>query len=123
MKKIIVLLLLLTSLITHAQIDRSIGMGQYKNAPNKETKIDFVEESLKVLIDKIKLDDMQAAMAKVYLKESFKKMDDILASTDLEKLEKDAKIQELQTKLNTNISEILSPEQKEKYDKLIEKKN
>lgn len=108
--------------MTFAQIDRSIGMGQYKNSLNKETKVDYVEESLKVLIDKIKLDDMQAAMAKVYLKESFKKMDDIFASTDIDKLEKNAKIEELQTKLNNNISEILSPEQKEKYEKLIEKK-
>jgi protein tyrosine/serine phosphatase len=122
MKKIILLLILLTSSMTFAQIDRSIGMGQYKNSLNKETKVDYVEESLKVLIDKIKLDDMQAAMAKVYLKESFKKMDDIFASTDIDKLEKNAKIEELQTKLNNNISEILSPEQKEKYEKLIEKK-
>lgn len=123
MKKTFFLLIIFYfSSTANAQLDRSISPSQHNTSSSNETKFDFVEESVKSLKKKVGLDDLQATMVKVYLEESFEKIKGIIDSTDLNYVEKEAKIEEYKTKLEFNIKEILSSEQKVKYEKLSSKK-
>lgn len=123
MKKTLLLFaLIFLSTIVNAQVDRSIGGSQYANGPIKEQKVDYVAKSVELLTKKVGLDDLQAAMTKLYIEENFKKIEGIMDDSKFNYVEKDAEIEKLQAKLNENILEILTPEQKVKYEKLISKK-
>lgn len=123
MKKILVLLFFIIFSSTYAQMDRTIGGASYKEPTTvKKTKTDFVEESVKVLQKKINLDDMQSAMVKIYINESYHKIENIINSNSLNHVEQNAKIEEIEEKLKNDILEILNSEQKEKYKKLTLKK-
>lgn len=122
MKKTILLLLFLFSFcFSFAQVDRSIGSGQYKNSIKKETKTDYVKSSVELLKKKIGLDNLQEAMVKVYIEESYNKIENIINSNDLNDVEKRKKIEEIEEEMKKNILEILDDNQKTKYKKLVKK--
>lgn len=121
MKKLFIIVLFFGFLFSFAQVDRSIGPGQYKESSTKKTKVDYVQESVKLLKEKLGLDDLQAGIVKLYVEESYQKIEDIRLSTQYNYVEKNGKMDEIHEKMKNNITEILTPEQKKKYEKLTQK--
>lgn len=121
MKGIFFLLISICSItLVNAQMDRSVGMGQYKN--NKKSKnIDIVESSIETLKEKLALDDFQEAIFRNMIKDNQAKSKVIIEATTLSNVEKRAQLQELSEKFNIEVKKILSPDQVEKYDKLTAK--
>ena len=121
MKKIILLFFLLFFSFSFSQVNRSIGSSQYKNNIKKENKTDYIKSSVEVLKKKIGLDNLQEAMAKVYVEDSYNKIEDIINSNDLNDVEKRKKVEEIELEMKKNILEILDDNQKTKYEKLTKK--
>jgi hypothetical protein len=121
MKKIFLLLFLFSFSLSYAQVDRSIGGGQYKNDPKKETKVDHEKAYLELLKKKVGVDNLQEKMIRVYYQESYIKIEKIIDTKDLNDVEKTKKIEEIQDEMNTNILKILDDNQKTKFEKLMKK--
>ena len=121
MKKTILLFFLLSFCFSYAQVDRSIGSSQYKNNIKKENKTDYIKSSVELLKKKIELDNLQEAMVKVYIEDSYNKIEGIINSNDLNDVEKRKKIEEIEEEMKKNILEILDDNQKTKYKKLVKK--
>lgn len=121
MKKTILLLFLFSFCFSYAQVNRSIGSSQYKNNIKKETKTDHIKSSVELLKKKLEIDNLQEAMVKIYIEESYNKIEGIINSNDLNDVEKTKKIEEVEEEMKKNILEILNENQKIKYEKLMKK--
>ena len=104
----------------NAQMDRSVGAGQYKDT-RKNKKVDIVEASIESLKEKLTLDGFQEAIVRNLIKDNQSKSKEIIETNTLSDIEKRALLEELGEKFNTDIKKILTPEQVLKYDKLISK--
>jgi hypothetical protein len=102
-------------------MDRSIGTGQYKNEKQNK-KIDFVENSLQFLKEKLKLDGFQEAIIRNLIKENQSKTKEIIEDLKLSDIEKRNLLEQIGEKFNTEIKKVLSKEQNVVYEKLINKK-
>lgn len=121
MKKTILLLFLFSFCFSYAQVDRSIGGGQYQNNPKKETKVDHEKAYIELVKKKVGIDNLQEEMIRVYYQESYIKIEKIIDTKDLNDVEKTKKIEDIQEEMNTNILKILDDNQKTKFKKLMEK--
>jgi len=104
-------------------VDRSInGQMQQAKAQKKDNeKFDVVEESMKKLNEELTLDSFQSAVIRQLVEENQKKEDQIIAQ-DTPMEAKTEQIIALREKLNVKIKEFLSPEQIEKFEKMMKKK-
>ncbi|MFD2908095.1 hypothetical protein ACFSX9_05040 [Flavobacterium ardleyense] len=120
MKKIFLVIIFIFSITTlSAQVNRSIGAGQYENKKkNKNKQIDLVE----ILKDKLNLDGFQEAIVRNLINDNQAITKEIIESTAYSDIEKRDKISKIGDEFNAEIKKSLSPEQIEKYDKLISKK-
>lgn len=108
---------------TGAGVDRTIDTQ--RNAPrtrNKEKlnkKIDIVEETVKQLDKKLKLDDFQKAAITVIYNDN---KDEIMGivEQDIPRAAKIQKGKELSEKIDKEILKLLSKEQAEKYQEIID---
>lgn len=121
MKKTILLLFLLSFCFSYAQVDRSIGSGQYKNDLKKETKVDHEKSYLELLKKKVGIDNLQEEMIRIYYQESYTKIEKIISTKDLNDIEKTKKIEEIEEEMKNNILKILDDNQKSKFEKLMRK--
>ena len=121
MKKTILLLFIFSFCFSYAQVDRSIGGGQYQNNLKKETKVDHEKAYLDLLKKKVGIDNLQEEMIKIYYQESFTKIEKTISDKSLNDIEKTKKIEEIQDEMNTNILKILDDNQKIKFEKLMKK--
>ena len=57
MKKVLIFCLFFTSIL-NAQVDRSIGQGQYKNSHTPPKKEDMIEKTIEMFKEKLNLDSL-----------------------------------------------------------------
>ena len=122
MKKIFFLILIGFSFFSsNAQVDRRIGTGQYKNG-NQNKNVDLVETSVESLKEKLNLDGFQEAIVRNLVKDNQAKSKEIIEAVGYSDIEKRNLLTEIGEKFNLELKKILTPEQIEKYEKLISKK-
>ena len=122
MKKIFFLFFFTFSLSNaSAQVDRRIGTGQYGNG-SQTKKVDLVETSVENLKEKLNLDGFQEAIVRNLIKDNQAKSKEIIEAVGYSDIEKRNLLTEMGEKFNLELKKILTPEQIEKYEKLISKK-
>ena len=124
MKILLLLLVTLFSLSSYAQVDRRIGRGQYERSPKnaQKAKVDFTEQSLEFFRKEIGIDGFQEAVIKNLIEDYQKSSKEIVDSESMETPEKRELLGILNGKFKEKLSEILTPEQFEKYNQLMEPK-
>lgn len=106
-----------------AQVDRSIGIGQYKNNVKPDTKIeDIINQSVAKFKEKLNLDGFQEAVAQNLVRSNYTKSKEIIESTLYSNEEKRDLIIKQGDNFNLEIKKVLSKEQAEKYEKMIAEK-
>ena len=123
MKKIILIVILLFSIFSFSQIDRSIGRNQYNNSSSKSkaNKVNLTEKTLDFFKEKIKVDSFQEAVIKNLLNDyevSAKKISTSEA-TDFEKKDEFLLLGE---NFKSELKKVLSEEQFSKYEEFLNKK-
>jgi hypothetical protein len=123
MKKSVTVLFLFVFGVAFSQLDRRIGQNQ-SSVPTQSApkKVDFAELTLTNLKKELALDGFQEAVVMDILKTHFSKRTHIIESDVIDE-EKADKLKVLQEKLDKDINEILTAEQKEKFNALKEKAN
>ena len=124
MKKFFLTILTICSFYNiSAQVDRSIGIGQYKNNVNPDTKIeDIINQSVAKFKEKLNLDGFQEAVAQNLVRSNYTKSKEIIESTLYSNEEKRDLIIKQGDNFNLEIKKVLSKEQAEKYEKMIAEK-
>ena len=124
MKKIFLTILTICSFYNiSAQVDRSIGIGQYKNNVKPDTKIeDIINQSVAKFKEKLNLDGFQEAVAQNLVRSNYTKSKEIIESTLYSNEEKRDLIIKQGDNFNLEIKKVLSKEQVEKYEKMITNK-
>lgn len=114
---LLLLLTLLFSATAFAQVDRRIGVNQYKKDRKVEKK-DFVEESVKYLTKELKLDDFQKAAAKTIMEDERDAINTLNEDNDMTTDEKREKASAISTRIYNKILPLLSKEQAVKYTEM-----
>ena len=124
MKKFFLTILTICSFYNiSAQVDRSIGIGQYKNNVKPDTKIeDIINQSVAKFKEKLNLDGFQEAVAQNLVRSNYTKSKEIIESTLYSNEEKRDLIIKQGDNFNLEIKKVLSKEQAEKYEKMIDEK-
>lgn len=124
MKKFFLTILTICSFYNiSAQVDRSIGVGQYKNNVKPDTKIeDIINQSVAKFKEKLNLDGFQEAVAQNLVRSNYTKSKEIIESTLYSNEEKRDLIIKQGDNFNLEIKKVLSKEQAEKYEKMIAEK-
>lgn len=124
MKTLLLLLVTFFSLSTYSQVDRRIGRGQYERTPknSQKNKVDFTEQSLDFFRKDIGIDGFQEAVIKNFIEDYQKSSKEIVDSESIETPEKRELLGILNGKFKEKLSEILTPEQFEKYNQLMKPK-
>lgn len=122
MKKIVLLLITFISFSTYSQVDRRIGRGQYERTPknHQKQKADFTEESLEFFRKEIEIDGFQEAVIKNLLDDYEKSSKEIAESESIEAPKKKELLLNVVEKFKTQLTEILTAEQYEKYKNLMD---
>ena len=123
MKKIFFTILILFSFYSiSAQVDRSIGTGQYKNVRKPPKKIEvIIEQSIENLKEKLNLDTFQEAIVRNLINDNQIKSNEIIESTAYSNIEKRNLLSEIEEKVNKEIKAILSIKQLEKFEVFLAK--
>jgi len=108
---------------TFAQVDRSIGNGQYRRPKSKTTTgpYDYVAETAKYYQKELTLDDFQVAAIKEILTSEKEAIGNI-RDQDLTKEERRDKASEINERIDSKIKPLLNPDQLKKYQALIDKR-
>ena len=124
MKTLLLLLFTFFSISSYSQVDRRIGRGQYERTPknSQKAKVDFTEQSLDFFRKEIAIDGFQEAVIKNLIEDYQKSSKEIVDSESIETPEKRELLGILNGKFKGKLSEILTPEQFEKYNQLMEPK-
>jgi hypothetical protein len=124
MKTLLLLLVTFFSISSYSQVDRRIGRGQYERTPknSQKAKVDFTEQSLDFFRKEIAIDGFQEAVIKNLIEDYQKSSKEIVDSESIETPEKRELLGNLNGKFKEKLSEILTPEQFEKYNQLMEPK-
>mgnify|MGYP006197906925 FL=1 len=124
MKTLLLLLFTFFSISSYSQVDRRIGRGQYERTPknSQKAKVDFTEQSLDFFRKEIAIDGFQEAVIKNLIEDYQKSSKEIVDSESIETPEKRELLGILNGKFKEKLSEILTPEQFEKYNQLMEPK-
>lgn len=108
---------------TFAQVDRSIGSGQYRRPKSKNTgPYDYVAETAKFYQKELTLDDFQVAAIKEILSSEKDAIGAMRDQTDMTKEERRDKANEINERIDHKIEPMLSPDQLKKYQALKEKR-
>lgn len=116
MKKLSILIALLFTSMVFGQMNRGVGINQYRSEPPKTEKKDPIEQSLIALDKQLKLDDFQKAAIRVLLEEHQKESMKIVASNNSD-AHKGNLLHKEKEKLDEQISNILNPNQIEAFEK------
>jgi hypothetical protein len=116
MKKISIIVALFFTSLMFGQMNRGVGVNQYRSEPPKTEKKDPIEQSLIALDKQLKLDDFQKAAVKVLLEEHQKESMKIVASNSSD-AQKGNLLQKEKEKLDEQIGKILNPNQIEAFEK------
>lgn len=108
---------------TFAQVDRSIGAGQYRRPKPKNTgPYDYVAETAKYYQKELTLDDFQVAAIKEILSSEKDAIGAMRDQPDMTKEERRDKANEINERVDSKIKPMLSPDQLKKYQALIDKR-
>ena len=108
---------------TFAQVDRSIGTGQYRRPKAKNTgPYDYVAETAKYYQKELTLDDFQVAAIKEILTSEKESIGNMREQQDITKEERRDKASEINERIDKKIMPMLSPDQLKKYQALIDKR-
>jgi hypothetical protein len=104
-------------------VDRSLTGQQYESPKKKKNneKVDMVEASMTKLDADLSLDSFQSAVIRKLLEDN-QVLELRIVDEDIPMESKTEKIIALRLKLNEKIKDILTPEQKEKFDNMMKKK-
>ena len=125
MKKIMfVFFIIFISMSSFSQVNRQMGRTPQQNPPRdpQKTKVDFVEQSLDFFRKEIIVDGFQEAVIKNLLIDYEKSQREIIENESMKIIEKKQLIENSTEKFKHKLSEILTPEQFEKYNQLMEPK-
>lgn len=114
---LLLLLTILFSTASLAQVDRRIGVNQYKRDRKIEKK-DFVEESVKYLTKELKLDDFQKAAVKTIMEDERDAINVLNENNDMTTDERREKASAISTRIYNKIIPLLSKEQAAKYTEM-----
>lgn len=114
---LLLLLTILFSTASLAQVDRRIGVNQYKRDRKIEKK-DFVEESVKYLTKELKLDDFQKAAVKTIMEDERDAINVLNENNDMTTDERREKASAISTRIYNKIIPLLSKEQAARYTEM-----
>ncbi|TRW24835.1 hypothetical protein FMM05_10065 [Flavobacterium zepuense] len=115
--------LLFTGVTAFAQMDRSVGQSQYKNAKGKKGKpADFVQLTVDYYTKELKLDDFQIAAVREIMEDQRSAITQLGEAKDITDSERKDKANAINDRIETRIKPLLSEDQKKKYDELQEKR-
>lgn len=124
--KVHYLLLLLSLMLTtasFAQVNRSIGNSQYKRAPNKNAApTDFVDQTLKYYTKELKLDDFQQAAVRAIIEEQRDPINVLMETKDITNDERRDRGRAINDRIDAKMKPLLSAEQLKKYTEIQEKR-
>jgi len=103
---------------TFAQMDRSIGQGQYKRGKATGKPADFVQQTVDYYTKELKLDDFQAAAVREIIEAE---KDNLLAlnqKTDATLNERKDRAKAIYDRIDAKILPLLNTEQNTKYKKI-----
>ncbi len=121
MSHILLVFAFFLSAVTYAQVDRSIGRGQYKRPKKEQKNVDFIQQSADYLTKELKLDTFQAAAVKEIMEEERGAIMS-LGQEDMTTDERRDKTKEISDRIYKKTMRILSKEQAEVYTKMEESK-
>jgi len=114
---------LLTGTTAFAQMDRSVGQSQYRNAKGKKGKpADFVQLTVDYYTKELKLDDFQIAAVREIMEEQRTAIDALGTAQGITDAERKDKANAINDKIEAGIKPLLSPDQVKRYDELQEKR-
>ena len=114
---------LLTGTTAFAQMDRSVGQSQYRNAKGKKGKpTDFVQLTVEYYTKELKLDDFQVAAVREIMEDQRSAITQLGEEKDITTNERKDKANAINDKIESRIKPLLSEDQKKKYDELQEKR-
>jgi len=119
---LILLLILVFTTASSAQVDRRVGREQYKPSRKKVEKKDFVETSTEYLVKELTLDDFQKAAVKNIIEEERENITNLNQAQGITADERRDRALAISNRLYTKITPLLSKTQAEKYTKMEEEK-
>jgi len=120
---ILLVICLSISAASFAQVDRSIGQSQYKRAPKgKDTKVDFVDQTVTYYTKELKLDDFQQAAVRNIIEEQRNPVNELMAAKGITNDERRDRGKAINDNIDTKLIKLLSEEQKTKYKVLQDKR-
>jgi len=124
MKKIFIYFITFISLSTYSQVNRQMGRTPQQNPPREtqKTKVDYVEQSLDFFRKEILVDGFQEAVIKNLLSDYERSQKEVIENESIKMIEKKQLIEDLTEKFKHKLSEILTPDQFEKYNQLLDPK-
>jgi hypothetical protein len=120
MKQFIIVILLITSFKMTAQYGNNESRPYYPN-PKKGEKIDPIDSSINYLKKELILDDFQAAAIKTLIAENQNEVEKIIELQILHD-EKVDRVKALREKLDSQIKNLLSENQKKQFEIIQQKK-
>ena len=120
-----IFLAMFISVVSFAQVDRSIGRNQYKNGPapkGKNAKADFVDQTVEYYTKELKLDDFQQAAIRTIIEEQRDAINELMAAKEITTDERRDRAKALNDKIDGKIIPLLSEEQKTKYKAIQDKR-
>lgn len=104
-----------------AQVNRSIGRGQYRRPKqDKNAKVDFVESTVQYYTKELTLDDFQAAAIRQIYENERDNINDLMENREMISDERNEKGFALTERIDAKVLKVLGPEQVEKFNKLKE---
>jgi hypothetical protein len=123
MKILLLLLVTFFSLSTYSQVDRRVGQGQYKRHYKQKNIEEINDETLTKLNKELNLDGFQEAVAKNLITDFNKSAKEVKEAESLKSEEKSELLIGLAEKFKFKLFEILTEEQKSKYNAMLSGEN
>jgi hypothetical protein len=123
MKTLLLLLVTLFSLSSYSQVDRRVGQGQYKRHYKQKNIEEINDETLTKLNKELNLDGFQEAVAKNLITDFNKSAKEVKEAESLKNEEKSELLIGLAEKFKFKLFEILTEEQKSKYNAMLSGEN
>jgi len=119
--KVLYLFLSLTLFLStqsFAQVDRSIGQGQYKRGKGNGKPADFVQQTVDYYTKELKLDGFQAAAVREIIETEKDNLMNLSQQTDATLDERKDRAKAIYDRIDAKILPLLNAEQTTKYKKL-----
>lgn len=107
---------LLFTVASSAQVDRRIAPMQYKNGPSKGgKKPDYVQQTADYFKKELKLDDFQAAAVKEIIEDERESLEGLMKDQESTVAEKKDKMKIIYDRIDKKVIPLLSEDQQKKY--------